>query len=558
MSSNNRTFERMAAALVLGLSLTFCSLPAPATAHAAQMGRITITQLNNAEATYDAYMLFKADIDENDQATHVSWASDAMKQIVLAYLDSHGYEEWLATTHPADDQHDRPQNACEYIAQRIHDSATDTDAATSPRTVQARTFANELARSLAGNNATPRQCATSGQAFTGQEGYYLFVTTDSTTTSPDEAGTAPMWIPLGGSVETIEEKSAIPTVDKEVREDSKQTWGKLADAHTNQRLPYRLTGTLPSNYGAFSSYHYRFTDTLESGLTVDVPAGGSIADALTVKVGGRDAPIDGDALKASLENNVLVVEFKNLKDPHWDDYAITANTTISVEYQAYMNESRVIGSPGNPNGVYLTYTDDPISDGDGRTKEVRTRAFAYKLLVRKVDEQTNEPLEGAGFFIRVADRNSDEASRGLYVQQNGSLAEEPFEFTTSAEGTFEVLGLDEGIYTISEVTTPEGWETIDQDITLDVSSLLDETTMSIKVLRAGLLGGDTYDDNAAAPTNVSALSGHAGSITITVTNDRWIKMPLTGQGGLGLSSIGGAALAIGAQGVLVARRRKRV
>ncbi len=556
MNIDFKTALRSFTAFGLGISLSLCGLQSPTTASAAESGTITINQLHNSGATYDTYLVFKADISEDNEAMHVSWSSDAMKQVVLPFLDANDYETWLTANHPDANQHDRAQNACEYIAYMITGSATDTTAATTPRTTQARTFATELARTLANNNAAPHQTATSGEAFTGPEGYYLFVTTDTTTTSYGEAGTAPMWIPLGGSVTAIEEKSAVPTVNKEVYEDSKGEWGKVADANTGQAIDYRLTGTLPSNYGAFTTYHYRFDDTLESGLTIDVPSEGSIKDVISVTVGDRAAVIDGDELKASYENNKLTVEFKDLKDDYWTGFGINANTTITITYQAHMNTDRAIGSAGNLNGVYLTYTDDPVSDGNGRTSEVKVRVFAYKVTLHKVDEQTNEPLKGTGFVIRMADNNSDVASRGKYVQQDGSLGDSSYEFTTDDNGSFTVKGLDEGTYVFSEVTTPEGWKPIDADIVLTISSNLRPETLSIASLNGRLTGVDRMDVNAVNVTGVSAISGSAGSVTITATNDRWLAMPLTGRDGLGKTAAGGAVLAIGAQTVLTVRRRR--
>lgn len=559
MQFNNhaRTCAKAYLGVALALSGTLMVAPQALAEGATPTGSITITQRHNNGATYDAYQLFSADISSDDHATHIAWASDSMKTAVLNFLDSHGYTTWLSNNHNGANQRERAQNACEFITLSITGSATDTGAATTPRTTEGTSFANELARALAASNATPRQRASSGTAFTGPQGYYLFVTTDTTTEANGEAGTAPIWVPLGGSVTEIFEKSAVPSVDKEVREDSSQAWGKVADANTSQDLSYRLTGTLPSNYGAFSQYHYQFTDRLEQGLTIAVPAGGALKDALHVQVGNRDAAVDDANLRASYENNVLTVEFVNLKSSYWAGYNINKDTVITVEYDCHMNDGRAIGAAGNLNSVYLTYTDDPISNGDGRTDDVSVRVFAYKLSVKKVDEQTNEPLAGVGFTIRVADNNSDQASRGLYVQANGSLGNTAHEFTTDANGSFAVLGLDEGTYVLSEVTVPQGWEGLDEDLTLVVSSELEGTSLSLKGLEATLSGGDASDVNAASVTGVSNIDGNAGDIAINVTNDRWLEMPITGMDGLSTAAMLGAVASVGAGGLLAARRRRQ-
>lgn len=557
MHKTAQSIARAAVTAGLGLGLTFATFATPVTA-LAENGSITINQQHNEGAKYDAFMLFKADISDDDKATHVAWASDGMRDIVLAFLDQNGYGAWLTANHPGDGQRERAQNACEFIAYSITGSAEDTLAATTPRTTAGRSFANELAQALAQNNASPRQTATAGTAFTQPEGYWLFVTTDTTTEASGEAGTAPIWVPLGGSVKTIQEKSAVPSVDKEVREDSSQEWGKVADANVGQDLTYRLTATLPSNYAAFDTYHLKFTDTLSDGLQINVPSGSSIANQVTVKIGNQSVTVDGTNLKASYANNVLTVEFVDLKTDHWNNLNIVGNTAITVEYQAHITSSANLGSAGNTNTVALTYTDDPVSGGDGSIQPgPTTKTFAYQIKLQKVDEQTNEALSGAKFTVRVADNNTDTASRGLYVQTDGSLGDQAASFVTGADGSFLIPGIDEGIYVIKETEAPSGYELMDHEITLTVNSTLDGTELKLSNLTASATGGDDEDVNAATKTEVSSIDTSTGIITVNATNDRWLLLPLTGQEGLTSVAVMGAFLASTAGAGLWWRRRPR-
>lgn len=512
--------------LVMGTVLK----PQPALA---DTGTITIRQRHNQGATYDAYLLFTAHISPEDKATNIRWASESMQRALLAFIDENGYREWLAKEHPGESAHDNAQVAAEYIGESIGGAPTDVGAATTPRTAAALSFSQGLARALASDASLEHETVAAQTSFSGEQGLWLFVTTDSTTEAANEAGTAPLWIPLGGSTSEIDEKSSVPAVDKEVREDSTGLWGKVADADTTQDLSYRLIGTLPTNFGAYDSYHYRFTDTLESGLGITIPEGKNLADALTVHVGDHEVKVDGEKLSATFEDNVLVVDFANLKDQAWSELAIDKDAKITVEYTAHMTDQRAIGGTGNLNSVYLTYTDDPISLGDGRTDEVPVRVFAYRLSLSKVDKQTGEPVPGAGFTIRVSDKNSDVESRGLYVQGDGSLAATAHEFMTSGDGAFEVLGLDEGTYVISETTVPEGYLRPNEDITLTVNSELDGQAISLAKLSSSIVGGDDEEPGTASIAEVSTVDGNAGSVSIRVSNDHWFLMPLTGQSGLG-------------------------
>jgi uncharacterized surface anchored protein len=174
-----------------------------------------------------------------------------------------------------------------------------------------------------------------------------------------------------------------------------------------------------------------------------------------------------------------------------------------------------------------------------------------------VDKQTGEPVSGAGFTIRVSDKNSDEESRGLYVQADGSLASSAHEFVTSGDGTFEVRGLDEGTYIISETTTPKGYLRLNEGITIAVNSELNGQTISLAKLSSNISDADGEEPDTARIAEVNTVDGNAGSVTIQVANERWIPMPLTGQTGLrGPVGLGTGLVVLAAVG-LAARRSSR-
>jgi len=560
MSTNNQLSHAAQIAITSGLGLALALGPAmscPMRAWAEE-GAITITQQHNKNATYDAYMLFKADVSKDDQATHIAWASESMKKIVLAFLDGNGYKKWLESNHPGSDQHDLPQNAAEFISEMITGSKTAAGTSTKPRTTAAASFANKLAKALASNNASPRQVATAGTEFKGLEGYWLFVTTPSTTKDADDAGSAPMWVALGGSINKIVEKSAVPTADKEVREDSTQAWGKLADAHVGQSVEYRLLGSLPSNLATFEHYHFMFTDTLSAGLDLDIPAGKTAADAVAIMVGDKAVTADGTKVKVTYDNRKLVIDFADLLDSSWSEYHITSDTKITVTYRAHLNEACVVGTPGNPNEITLTYTNDPITQREGASTPGKPtpKTYTYKMTLKKYDEQTGERLPGAQFTMKVADDNKDKESRGLYVQANGSLAKDAHAFVTDKDGSFMVSGLDEGAYILSETKAPEGYEPIDSDLILTIVADRDGTGQQITDLRADLKGGDAVDVGAVKKTAIAGLDADGGAVSIDVTNDRWIKMPVTGLGG-NTAMVGmGGATAVAAGIALLLRRRR--
>ena len=534
----------------LGVALAFASCHVNSYARDTQ-GQITITQQNNEDAIYQAFQVFSADVSAADEATHVAWASADMRDTVLAFLKDEGYDDWLVEKGLAPEQAARAQNALEFVAQEIGRSHDDESSSTDPRIVRGDSFAARLARPLVAHGA-PCDQATTGVPFSGTEGYWLFVTQPTSVNETDEAATAPIWTTLGGSISEVREKSAIPTVTKMVKEDATSTWGTAADANRGQDVPYQLVGTLPSNFAAYSHYHYRFEDRLSDGLDLALEAGADPSDAVKVKVGDEVVNADGTNLIVTWDKHQLCIDFADLASGHWDNLNISASTSITVEYQAHLSSAAVIGSPGNENDVIVRYSNDPLGNGEGQTTPPPSpKLFTYALKLMKVDKQTEESLSGAGFTIQVSETNADEGSRGRYVQEDGSLGATPHEFMTGQDGTFTVSGIDEGTYVIAEKTVPSGYERIDGDVTVNLSSSLKSSPASLEGLTIQVTRGELGETDAPGSPSADPQTGIA---TLTVTNDKSIAMPLTGLAGVRGGGIG-ALVATASSALLWIRRR---
>lgn len=568
------------AAMTLGTSTAY-----------AENGSFKIAAANNTGAVYNVYEVFKADVDENDAdyadyatdfppakypgvASHVSWPNNTVKTSVLAFLDSAQsvtgasttYAAWLtANGHTAAVNgvaaHDLPQNAAEYIAEQIGASPNDDAAATTPDTKARLSFALELARKLdaditAAGGTIPT--VNENVDYSGEEGYYLFVTKDASI-DDEEAGTAAIWVPLGGSTKQVTEKTAIPTITKQVKEDSTGEWGLAADGNKDQDLEYKITGTMPQNIGAFDKYHYKFTDTLPEGMTL----ASNDTSSVKVTVGGKDETANVKVAAngtISYTNNVLVVDIKDLFTLD-STLTIDKDTVVVVEYKAHINENSAIGLPGNENSVYLTYTANPITDGEADTLPKKTITYTYKLQIHKVDKQTNESLQGAKFTIQVAQSSSDAESRGKYLNADGSLSSTAYTFVTDASGMIEVPRIDEGVYTVIETEAPSHYSKQDADITITINSALDQTTGSLTSWEVAVAGGETdktVDSDIITCIEQALTSYETGTLYITTSDDRMIFMPITGMDGVTAAIVyGTAAVVIGAVAFVLASRAKR-
>ncbi|MDO4399428.1 MAG: isopeptide-forming domain-containing fimbrial protein [Coriobacteriia bacterium] len=577
----------MAAALIAA-SCTGFAPPA----YAYENATFSIAGKNNSNATYRVYKVFSADVANNAGAdpdfpandypviewpgiaSHISW-NDAAKTATLAFLNTQGYGSWITEQYGfsqgSDEfafQHDAPQNAAEFIAQKIGASENDADAATVPPTKAARSFALELARALAAAHvssesmsATDDGSGTYIATFTGEQGYYLFITDDgslSATESGDEAGTSPIWVPLGGTTTRIDEKTAVPTLKKEVREDATEEYGIIADASNGQDLSYRLTTEMPDNIKAFDTYFLKFTDTLPTGMKLSGDNTSSVRVTLAYTRNGNNYTTDitaADQVSIGYSNgNELVIAISDLKAAHPE---LDKSTKVIVDYQAHLTSEASIGSGGNLNSAVLTYAANPVTctagrgswndpDPEGTTSTLegahRTRTCTWQIDLNKKDKQTGTALSGAKYTLQASSPQTidgitgptDSPSIGKYLQADGSLGDRAYEFTTNDSGQFTVPRIDSGTYTIRETKAPSGYETQDADIVLVIATTTNGTTGEVEGWQIRTQGGEgvkvhTSDIVTGIDETVTDLA--SGVVSITTSDDKKVVLPITGLEG---------------------------
>lgn len=600
----------MAAPVVSFAATTSETYPFPDTHYGD--GTITIKQASpNSGTKYNGYRIVKAVVttgsDSKDKAIDTQWEGDSVKTAVLAYLDQSGYGTWLTTNgHTAAVNgvaaHDIAQNAVDFISERIgyaggaNASATAQNTNTNPRTTDGLSFANGLARAIVASGITPTVAGQdSDAAYTGKQGYYLFVTQNTSTNSDiigvSEAGTAPIWVALSGTqAKIVNEKSSTPTIEKKVKEDSSGAWGDAADANKGQLLDFKLTASLPNNVTAYEKYHLLFTDRMtnlemaSNSLKVyvdstEVKAAGYTVSYPSNNAGNPLAITDADKQK---KLTVEIPDVRSLQSTTDQAINVTATSVVRVEYQASLTNNAVMGSTGNPNTVLLTYSSDPNVTWDGAnspghshddTPEDTVKVYTYGIELTKVDQETREKLPDTEFVIKVASGNSDSASVGKYLAQDGSLAEATdataYKWKTDANGKITVPRIDEGTYTIHEVTATADHKLLNADITLVITSTFNAENLS--ALSATVAGGNnmwggsasTVPQSSANPvTNadqdgIFAVPLSEGQVQFRVSNKKETYLPGTGltldQAGL---LFGAICVALGLGGIVYYRKSR--
>ncbi len=565
----------VAAGLTIAMSLGGALGPATMAFAATDDNTITISNVPGNETSFKGYEIFKATVtDQKDDkgtvtgknVSNITWANDDVKAAVENVIRSYDTDtsKYAGTT---------AQDAADWITANVT-STTNIDAS--------NPVAEAIAKAVMGK--TYQTTVEGGKASSAlNNGYWLFVT-DGTTVDPgsstkaSESYTLPIFAVVGGSAYTVTEKASIPTVEKKIVSDADNTEHDAADSHIGQDVRYNLYGTVAQDFATYDSYSYKFTDTVSQGLTIDsnsvkvyMYANSGVAKADVLHSSDSKVDVTNYFISGVTDGtngaHVLTVNVNSTTAPKGlkSITGATKDSVFVVSYTAKINSSAVIGNAGNPNTVYLEYSNNPNGEGTGRTVDHKVKDFTYGLHLVKVDQGTEQALAGAKFTIKVSSAD-DTASVGKYVQSDGKLGDAAYEFITGTEGTIDVTGLDTGTYEVEEISAPSGYTAVPK-FSFTISPTIDEQSQTITELDSNLSTTDAdhvkaglIDPSSTKGDNVLQITDNSGvtdkkTVNITVGDKKSVGLPLTGQAGVTLTWVaGGLVLAFGVSRVIRNRR----
>ena len=413
-------------------------------------------------------------------------------------------------------------------------------------------LANAVAELAYANKTGSGTALTSGEKELA-DGYYLVVDTTENVAAGSAYNTALLQV-VGNINITV--KTDAPTVEKKVLEDDKykqdggygQGYNDVADYNMGDAVSFHLIGSVP-DMSRYDTYKYIFHDTLSAGLTLNE---NSIKVYVASDKAGTDKAEITDWTKAVNEQS-FTVSFADLKTV----LGVSQGKYIIVEYTATLNQNAVVGLNGNPNTVYLEYSNKPDQSGSGdnntgNTPEDKVIVFTYELDTTKVDGQDNtKKLEGAEFKLHNADNKWSIVNNDGKVTGWANTEEDGSTLTSDANGLFKVIGLDDGTYYLKETKAPTGYNLLSSEIPV--------------VITATTTNGQNWTDGVAssALTNLAvtadgtAGTGNAGTgiAGITVANNKGNTLPETGGIGTTIFYVLGSVLVIGAAVLLVTKKR---
>lgn len=549
----------------------------------------SITIQNNKEGhTYEAYQIFAGTVSSDDPTAgnvqgpmlgDITWGSG---------VDEARHAELLAAL-----QADATIGVLEGM-QDAADAAAVAAALDGATAEIAAAFADVVSDYLAKTPTRDTNIMTAGTyVIEGlPAGYYLVKDKDGSLQG--EADTATDYIvQVLGNVTMEPKDSDIPTLEKKVAEQGKGDEGKydqdggygthyndVADWNIGDRVPFKLIGSIP-DMDAYDTYQYIFHDTISAGLRLDMAS----FDVYVAQEKNQD-PVELKWTEIPAANYELTetadgftLRIANLKNfPYVNE---EGRKYILVFYDAWLNEDAVIGLDGNPNTAYLEFSNNPNGDGTGRTEDDKVIVFTYELDGTKVDGETRAALQNAQFVLLNGAKSEaamvvdGKVTGWVKVGSEAAAAEEQIPetyeewverygdqnviFTSAADGTFKIAGLDDGTYYLREIQAPNGYNLLEADVKLDIAATTangQEWDGDPATALRGLNMTFNVVDAEEVPTEVEGVLV-GGTVGITVENNQGATLPETGGMGTTLFYIIGGLLVVGAGVLLVVRIRMK-
>lgn len=349
--------------------------------------------------------------------------------------------------------------------------------------------------------------------FTGLPfGYYVIE--DNGTATPISA------LMLRATSTEVTIKADKPSIDKAIDgdKDIDGTTAGLVDYNTatvGEEVPYVLTSKVPDMTG-YTAYTYTVTDTFSAGLTfngdVAVTVDGAEYTDYTVTTNGQ----------------VVTIEFNN-----FIALADKAGKEIKITYSATVNENAIVGVEGNPNEVYLTYSNNPQDNTTEDTTKDEVRTYLVDLVINKTDAE-DKPLAGAEFAVKqgattIAVGTSDADGKVVFTWTNG-------------------VGLKDGEkYTIVETKAPDGY---------NEAKDIEFTVTCVDPVEGAENENCTWSsDNTSVTFTVTDTAEAEDYFETTVINRTGSLLPETGGIGTTIFYVVGGLMMVAAVVFLVSKKR---
>lgn len=326
---------------------------------------------------------------------------------------------------------------------------------------------------------------------------------------------------------TIQEKNDVPSVKKEVQEDSKvnvtDEWGKSNTADIGQTVNFQTTITAQPG-----AQNYVLHDKMDERLTL---TDGSVAVKFK----------SGETEKNLIENTEYTLTTSGLADGCAFEITfiqsfcntLAKDDKIIVTYSATLDDGAVPKTEYK-NETWLKYGDNNETNHD----TTKTKTFEMPVFKYTKDGTKEKALEGAIFTlskdqngtdpINLVKTSAENAAEGTYrVAKTGETGVTTV--TTPSSGKFTIKGLDADTYYLTETKQPAGYNKLKEPVTVVIAE----------------------DGTITVGTNKTPVD------EVKVLNNTGTILPTTGGNGTSLIYFLGAVLALVSGVVLITKQRMK-
>lgn len=425
-------------------------------------------------------------------------------------------------------------------------------------------------------------------------GYYLIV--DSATTKP----VAALALQTAKPDVTVEIKAEVPTVDKKIDTDHNVTTTDdrvdANEAAIGDTITYVIDSKVPNMFG-YDKYFFIMKDTMSKGLTYT-------EDSMVITIGDKTLVKDVDYTLTTVTKEDgttdLKIVFNNFIQYNTEEFK---EAKIEVSYDAVLNRNCEVNTIPNTNEVYLEYSNNPNVDYEGEnepneeeketdplgeTPKAKVETYTTTLEIVKTDPN-GKRLQGADFTltgktlntVRIEKESFELDANGNYWKMKdgsytttdpesivdgapmakGDYASLTDKYTKTTTTTFQVVegdnievkgtvgedgilrfeGIPSGEYIITETKAPEGYNKLQDSITVTIEYHYEEVAGEGHVTYTYGPDDTVFDNNGVA--------------RVTVKNQMGSELPDTGGVGTTMFYIIGGVLVLAAVVLLVARKR---
>ena len=350
---------------------------------------------------------------------------------------------------------------------------------------------------------------------------------------------------------TVQVKGDTVSVTKKVSDALDGEFGKMVSVGSTDRIYYQWTGTLPENLASYTTYAYRFTDTLPQGIAFNRFESICIldedGDVVFTLLDLNDDNTANDVLPQgisavmpmALGDDQITLAFDNVRSCYEN---LSADHQVQVCYSAAVTAEAPAGT-AMTGSVYLEYSNNPNGEGMGKTVEDFTHAFTFDLRVDKYETNNeSKKLAGVTFYLYRIEEGAMQYAQVTGGAVSGWTADRTAAtvLTTDAAGAINVTGLVAGTYYWEELSTLPGYNLLTAPVSVQIS--------------ATYAGTDTLQATANVEYRVDNVPQGANAV-VGIPNSQGSVLPSTGGMGTMLFYTLGGILAVCTVVVLITRKR---